>query len=159
MVRLIDAAELPVTLVGGKASTLARLTVAGFPVPPGLVIASAAWDRPQGELGDAVRAALDAADFSGAGGYAVRSSAAAEDLPGASYAGQYETFLDVAKEDVVDAIHRCRAAAESARVAAYQAGRGGWRWRCRRAEDGGAGAGHGAGPGGRCRVHREPPDR
>ena len=125
VVRLIDAAGTPVAMVGGKASTLARLAVAGFPVPPGLVITSAAWDRPPGELASAVRAALDSADFRGASGYAVRSSAAAEDLQGASYAGQYETFLDVPKDEVVNAIHRCRSAAESARVTAYQSGQGG----------------------------------
>ncbi len=122
VVRLADAATLPVAVVGGKASTLARLAVAGFPVPPGLVITSAAWERPRSELATAVTAALDSAAFAGA--YAVRSSAVAEDLPGASYAGQYESLLDVPKGEVVDAIYRCRLAVESNRVEAYRAARG-----------------------------------
>lgn len=124
VVRLIEAADLPVTMVGGKASTLARLAVAGFPVPPGLVVTAAAWDIPAPELAAAVRAALDSAGLGDASGYAVRSSAAAEDLQGASYAGQYETFLDVPKGEVVDAIHRCRTAADAARVTAYRSSRG-----------------------------------
>jgi pyruvate,water dikinase len=49
----------------------------------------------------------------------VRSSGAAEDLPDASYAGLYETFLDVDVDGLVDAIRRCFAAADTERVRAY----------------------------------------
>ena len=39
---------------------------------------------------------------------AVRSSATAEDLPEASFAGQHESFLNVANEtDLLDAVHKC----------------------------------------------------
>jgi len=38
---------------------------------------------------------------------AVRSSATAEDLPDASFAGQQETFLNVDREDLLDRIKRC----------------------------------------------------
>ncbi|MBL7896599.1 MAG: phosphoenolpyruvate synthase [Bacteroidia bacterium] len=39
---------------------------------------------------------------------AVRSSATAEDLPTASFAGQHDSFLNInGNEDVVDAVHRC----------------------------------------------------
>ena len=55
--------------------------------------------------------------------FAVRSSAVAEDLQDASYAGQYETFLDVPRQQVADAVARCRDAAMSQRVAAYTSGR------------------------------------
>lgn len=37
----------------------------------------------------------------GGGAVAVRSSATAEDLPGAAFAGQQETFLNVVGEDAV----------------------------------------------------------
>lgn len=125
VVTLSDAAGLPVALVGGKAAALAGLLGAGFPVPEGVVVTSAAWAAPVPEVREAVRAALTREGLLGRGDFAVRSSAAAEDLVGASYAGQYETFLDVPTARVGDAIYRCREAAESARVAAYQAGRGG----------------------------------
>jgi pyruvate,water dikinase len=45
----------------------------------------------------------------------------AEDLPGRSYAGQYETVLDVRGEDALRrAVETCWSSAFSGRVAAYQ---------------------------------------
>ena len=98
VIRLVEAAGQPVALVGGKAATLGRLAAAGLPVPPGLVITSSAWRLPAGERAAAVRAALAEEGWaeSAPARYAVRSSAAAEDLADASWAGQYETILDVA---------------------------------------------------------------
>jgi pyruvate,water dikinase len=52
---------------------------------------------------------------------AVRSSATAEDLPGASFAGQQETFLNVRGEAaVLDAIRRCWASLWTGRAIAYR---------------------------------------
>jgi pyruvate,water dikinase len=52
---------------------------------------------------------------------AVRSSATAEDLPGASFAGQQETFLNVRGEAaLLDAIRRCWASLWTARALAYR---------------------------------------
>jgi rifampicin phosphotransferase len=50
----------------------------------------------------------------------VRSSATAEDLAGASYAGQYETILDVRLDELPDAVRRVFDSAASARVSAYR---------------------------------------
>ena len=124
VVPLIQAAQLRNDEVGGKALTLARLAVAGYPVPPGLVVTSAAWTLPRRQVEAAVHAAVDSLHLPRSSTYAVRSSAFAEDLPGASYAGQYETFLDIAPDGVAEAVYRCRQAASSARVTAYQSGRG-----------------------------------
>jgi pyruvate,water dikinase len=56
---------------------------------------------------------------------AVRSSGVAEDLPGASFAGQYETVLGVRGEDALThAVRRCWASAFGSRVAAYRAAHG-----------------------------------
>jgi rifampicin phosphotransferase len=52
--------------------------------------------------------------------FAVRSSAAAEDLAGASFAGQYETVLDAGLEELPDAVRRVFDSAASARVSAYR---------------------------------------
>jgi phosphohistidine swiveling domain-containing protein len=69
------------------------------------------------------RLALALEDLGG-GLVAVRSSGAAEDLPGASFAGQYETILGVDGLDAVqEAVLRCATSARSQRVAAYAAGR------------------------------------
>lgn len=52
---------------------------------------------------------------------AVRSSATAEDLPGASFAGQQETFLNMRGETaVLDAVRRCWASLWTARALAYR---------------------------------------
>lgn len=53
---------------------------------------------------------------------AVRSSATAEDLPNASFAGQQETFLNVVgAEAVLDAIRRCWASLWTDRAVSYRA--------------------------------------
>ena len=52
---------------------------------------------------------------------AVRSSATAEDLPGASFAGQLETFLNVRGRDaLLDAVRRCFASLFTDRAIAYR---------------------------------------
>ena len=53
--------------------------------------------------------------------FAVRSSATAEDLPTASFAGQHETFLNVAgKAEVLDAVRRCFASLFRDRAIVYR---------------------------------------
>jgi phosphohistidine swiveling domain-containing protein len=107
-------------IVGGKAAALGLLVAAGYRVPPGLVVTAAAWNR----LGDDLLAALtEAAASLGPGPFAVRSSAAAEDLPDASYAGLYETYLDVGRDGLGETVRRCFASAAAHRVSAYQAAR------------------------------------
>jgi pyruvate,water dikinase len=56
---------------------------------------------------------------------AVRSSATAEDLPGASFAGQHETFLNVAGEaKLLEAVRQCFASLFKDRAIAYRAEKG-----------------------------------
>ena len=56
---------------------------------------------------------------------AVRSSATAEDLPTASFAGQHETFLNVrGEEQVVDAVRRCNASLFTDRAISYRIDKG-----------------------------------
>jgi pyruvate,water dikinase len=53
---------------------------------------------------------------------AVRSSATAEDLPDASFAGQHDTFLNVTGVDaVLDAVRRCWASLWTSRAMSYRA--------------------------------------
>jgi phosphohistidine swiveling domain-containing protein len=113
----LDLAEAR-TLLGTKAASLARLAGAGLPVPPGVVVTPAAaadWDQAFGRL-HAVAAELGHPQQR----FAVRSSATAEDLAGASFAGQYETVLDVGLDELPDAARRVVDSAASARVAAYR---------------------------------------
>lgn len=77
---------------------------------------------PPDELVAAVR---DAYAALGAGAVAVRSSATAEDLPFASFAGQQDTFLNVSGADaVLDAIRRCWASLWNERAVAYREANG-----------------------------------
>ncbi len=57
--------------------------------------------------------------------FAVRSSATAEDLPGASFAGQQETFLNVVgEENLIKACQRCYASLFTDRAIKYRADNG-----------------------------------
>lgn len=100
-------------LVGSKAANLGELARAGFCVPDGFVVMEASDTEivaAAGELGDVP--------------LAVRSSGVAEDLADASFAGQYETILDVrGPEALLEAIGRCRDSARNARVQHYRAAR------------------------------------
>jgi pyruvate,water dikinase len=114
----LDPAAAP-ALLGSKAANLARLLGAGFPVPAGVVVTPAAaadWGQASAQLRSAAAELASGRDQR----FAVRSSATAEDLAGASYAGQYETVLDVGLEGLPDAVRRVFASAASARVAAYR---------------------------------------
>ncbi|SCL74308.1 Phosphoenolpyruvate synthase [Methanoculleus chikugoensis] len=70
---------------------------------------------------------VEAYDRMGANGtvVAVRSSATAEDLPDASFAGQQETFLNILGEtDLLDAVQRCWASLYGARAIYYRSKQG-----------------------------------
>src|SRR5215217_754783 len=135
---VVDLARLGVRDLnrgGGKAANLGELLRAGFPVPPGFVITTAAYDsvvRTNNlqhdidtalQLGTAqVRAGFEQTTIPpdleqaigeayrrlGEGPVAVRSSATAEDLPEAAFAGQQETFLNISDEQaLLDSVRRC----------------------------------------------------
>ena len=56
---------------------------------------------------------------------AVRSSATAEDLPGASFAGQQDTFLNIkGEENVIEAVRKCWASLYGARAIYYRVKQG-----------------------------------
>lgn len=74
------------------------------------------------EIASAVRGAYA---ILGAPPVAVRSSATAEDLPGASFAGQMETYLNIRCETALfDAVRRCWASLWTARAISYRANQG-----------------------------------
>lgn len=136
----IDGTMLAV--VGGKAANLGELTRAGLPVPQGFCVTTDAYRAvavaeelasttpenarrtvletavPQ-EIRDAIVVAYR--KLGDEVPVAVRSSATAEDLPFASFAGQQDTFLNVVGEDaVVDAVRRCWASLWTDRAVSYR---------------------------------------
>ncbi|TMC01007.1 MAG: phosphoenolpyruvate synthase [Chloroflexi bacterium] len=130
-----------IVVAGGKGANLGELIRAGFPVPDGFVITTDAYVDAASAAGVDPRDPVDArdrltskpvpAEIASAirdsyraltGRVAVRSSATAEDLPEASFAGQQDTILDVDGEDaLLDAVRRCWASLWNERAVAYRA--------------------------------------
>jgi rifampicin phosphotransferase len=115
-----------VAVAGGKAVNLGELLRAGFPVPGGYVITTHAYRVSRGlteiprDVRESAVAAYRGMFGGGTGNVAVRSSATAEDMAGASMAGQYDTFLDIHDEDsLLAAIRACWASIDSPRIRAY----------------------------------------
>ena len=135
VVSLRDVGATDAAQVGYKAATLGELLRAGFPVPDGVVLTTAALAHALAAAGldataspaqvETVAVPEAAADVLPRGPLAVRSSGVAEDRPDASYAGQYETVLGVAVDDLPVAVRRCWASAFRPQVAAYRATRTG----------------------------------
>jgi phosphoenolpyruvate synthase/pyruvate phosphate dikinase len=111
-IRTSDIAE-----VGGKAASLGELLAAGVRVPVGVVLTAAASEMTSDDRRSLLR---DTARDLGAGPFAVRSSGIAEDGSERSYAGLYDSVLDVAAEEIPEAAEHVLASASGARVAGYE---------------------------------------
>src|SRR5215211_4953391 len=121
VVTFSEATNLRTSELGAKAANLASLASARFPVPPGFVVTPAAEEH----LGEMSAQILEAAAGLGVEHFAVRSSGTAEDLEGVSFAGQYETLLDVRVDELPAAVGRVFDSASASRVAAYREARAG----------------------------------
>ena len=132
-----EPASLDETTVGGKTANLGRLATS-FRVPPGFCLDATVHERLGGALeGEArardelhelvVEAYADLAERLGTAlpRVAVRSSAIGEDSLDASFAGQYETILNVVgAHAVVDAVLDCWRSLSTERSIAYRRERG-----------------------------------
>jgi pyruvate,water dikinase len=123
VVTFAEATNLRTSELGVKAANLARLASARFPVPPGFVVTPAAEEH----LEEMSAQILEAAAGLGVERerFAVRSSGTAEDLEGASFAGQYETLLDVRVDELPAAVGRVFDSASTSKVAIYREARAG----------------------------------
>jgi pyruvate,water dikinase len=107
-VRLTDAAS-----VGGKAASLGELLATGIRVPDGVVLVSDQVDD---------SSVAEATATLGMGPFAVRSSGISEDGAEHSFAGMYESVLNVPLTGLAEAAERVRESARGGRVDAYGAG-------------------------------------
>ncbi|MBK5108144.1 MAG: hypothetical protein JJE12_08425 [Anaerolineales bacterium] len=144
---------------GGKATNLSKLLRSGFPVPPGVIITTAAYrdfvnqnsfsskieeltsnidpkdNRQLEDISTQIRDLFEAGQISS--GFldqlqaackifdnqplAVRSSATAEDLPGISFAGQQDTFLNITnRDDFIEAVVSSWSSLWTARAIGYR---------------------------------------
>ena len=134
-----------VAVAGGKGASLAAMTAAGLPVPPGFVVPSTLLEasvdaerlRALAREGDhdgalalvretrAPRESVEAAYARLGGLVAVRSSACAEDSEAASFAGQQETYLNaLGGAEVSRLVVECWASFFSERALFYRARKG-----------------------------------
>ncbi|WPR63129.1 PEP/pyruvate-binding domain-containing protein [Glutamicibacter protophormiae] len=128
---LSNAGHSCLAVVGGKAAGLGELIRLGENVPDGFVVTTAAYEASARTSAQTTtiddrlaQQVLAAYQDLGSPMVAVRSSATAEDLPGASFAGQQETYLGVLGESqLLQAIQDCWASLESQRARAYRAQR------------------------------------
>lgn len=97
--------DINVSDFGGKAANLSSLIRAGLPVPQGFAVGLGAF-YDDGSLTVEAKTEINKILISGKN-YAVRSSALAEDAEGASWAGQFETFLDTKYENILTKIEEC----------------------------------------------------
>ncbi|MEI6563018.1 MAG: PEP/pyruvate-binding domain-containing protein [bacterium] len=157
-----DATVPVIASVGGKGINLCKMSLAGFPVPPGFVVTTQGYLHfvKANGLGEQIRriaGSLEASDIKGverasaeiralftekpipselrdemvtaygklrqAGGekVAVRSSATAEDLDDASFAGQQDTYLNICGEEaLLRAVKSCWGSLWTSRAMAYR---------------------------------------
>ena len=128
----IDDADL--SRVGGKGVNLGKLNRAGFPVPNGFCVTTEAYrlsveglsEQNEGSIKDIelrpklIAEIRTAREKLRTPTFAVRSSATAEDLAEASFAGQQDTFLNVTPDELLDALKACWASLWSERAIAYR---------------------------------------
>ncbi|MEV0624111.1 PEP/pyruvate-binding domain-containing protein [Nonomuraea sp. NPDC050404] len=121
LIWLSDINGSMVDLAGGKGAGLGEMIKAGERVPDGFCLtveSHRSGEVPEQEL-------IAAYERLGGGRVAVRSSATAEDLPEASFAGQQDTYLNVeGAGDLIDAVRRCWNSLYTERAVAYRAAAG-----------------------------------
>ncbi len=115
-------------LAGSKGTVLAHLHRLGYTVPDGFLVLPVAFagDELTAEAWNQVRAHLARLrQCRPPAAFAVRSSSAAEDSARASFAGEFETVLDVRGDQAVrEAIHTVRYSRHTSRARAYSQAKG-----------------------------------
>jgi len=115
------------SFAGGKGSMLARMYQSGYSVPEGFIVLSEAFEDEKlknGALNDIQYNSDKITKNNEESLFAVRSSALSEDSAQASFAGEFETVLNVKKEDVLQAIITVFKSRESERVKVYSSFQG-----------------------------------
>ncbi|WP_312810837.1 PEP/pyruvate-binding domain-containing protein [Sedimentibacter sp.] len=113
---------------GGKGSMLARMLQEGYPVPEGFVILPSAFEGEtlHEDAWKEILIHLNAIKKNNVGAlFAVRSSALSEDSAKASFAGEFETVLNVGTDkEIEEAIYEVFKSRQSERVKAYSSVQG-----------------------------------
>lgn len=113
-----DITNEALSFAGGKGSSLCKMYNAGITVPSGFVILSTAFENNElkAEAHSDIEKCLAMLPDST---FAVRSSALSEDSEKTSFAGEFESVLDVERTDIFSAIEKVADSAKSERVSEY----------------------------------------
>lgn len=115
-------------LAGGKGGVLAKMFQEGYPVPDGVIVLPAGFQENQlsNEAWNEIQARLKAMRQNHEGAlFAVRSSALSEDSVRASFAGEFETVLNVKTDkEIWEAVQTVHSSKLSERVKVYSAAHG-----------------------------------
>lgn len=116
------------TFAGGKGAMLSRMFQEGYPVPEGFVVLPSAFqgEKLDDESWKEIKVYLNRIRKTNKdASFAVRSSALSEDSAQASFAGEFETVLNVKRdEDIFEAIYEVFKSKYSDRVKAYSSVQG-----------------------------------
>ena len=122
----ISDEQLTPDLIGGKASSLTRLYQHNFPVPDGFVMTTDFFNSFSKENKPIIFSNQDMKtinqyinDCSPRDLVAVRSSASVEDSSNKSYAGQFDSFLNVKKDEVSEMVKKCWSSIRNIRAQRY----------------------------------------
>ena len=113
-----DINEESLGFAGGKGASLCKMYRGGIAVPNGFVILSTAFENNQLKS-EAHSDIVKCLEMFPDGTFAVRSSALSEDSAKTSFAGEFESVLNVARINVFSAIETVAASAKSERVNEY----------------------------------------
>jgi phosphohistidine swiveling domain-containing protein len=118
MIKLLSKVGISdVSSVGGKAASLGELIKLGINVPSGFVVTTEAFRAGMSKrLEEDILRVFDEHKMKRV---AVRSSAIAEDSSSASWAGQLETYLNVTRNNVIQAVRACWESINSDHALAY----------------------------------------
>lgn len=135
---LAHSAATDPALTGAKGAALAKMLQMGLPVPDGFTVSTIAFQTvleqwsadatdlaqaiPNCTLSEALTEDIRSAYANlGAGAVSVRSSSTAEDLAGASFAGQYDSFLHITSlDDLLAAVKKVWASLFSPHALSYR---------------------------------------
>ena len=118
---LSNVSKNDIGLVGGKGASLGKLISRGFAVPEGFIITTTAYQKFRNKtISESFKKELlSAFDQLHTDTVAVRSSAVSEDAHNASWAGQFESYLNIHKQNLLDSIQKCWVSLHSRRVNTY----------------------------------------
>lgn len=117
-----EAHKMGVDVVGGKAYSIAVLNENGIIVPKGVILPKEIWKQYETTKNEEfLKIIVDKiVDYIKADKYAVRSSAVGEDAKDLSWAGCFESILNISAEQLKDSIIECGKSLYGERVRVYK---------------------------------------